>query len=71
MFVWNMLYLLDACQISAEKNKKTQTLRKKGIEFTKAESLFESHLKAIVSYTQLLHFFQLCMGISSISLLAI
>ena len=51
MIVYNMSYLLDACQISAEKIKTTQTLRKKVREFTKSENLFEPYLKALASYT--------------------
>ena len=51
MIVYNMSYLLDACQISAEKIKTTQTLRKKVREFTKSENLFEPYLKALAGYT--------------------
>ena len=51
MIVYTMSYLVDACQISTEKIKTTQTLWKKVRKFTKSESLFEPHLKAVASYT--------------------
>ena len=41
-----MSYLLDACQISTENIKKTQTPWKKVSEFTKSESIIELNLKA-------------------------
>ena len=63
MIVYYMSHLPDACQISTEKIKKTQTLRKKVREFTKLESLFEPHCKVIASYTQLLHFFRYAWGL--------
>ena len=50
MIVYNMSYLLGACQISAEKIKMTQTLQKKVSRFTKSESLSEPHLKAVASF---------------------
>ena len=46
-------YVLFARHMSnkCRKIKTTQTLQNKVSEFTKLESLFEPHLKAIVSYT--------------------